>query len=537
MLDFNTEPYNDDYDETKKFYRILYRPSFAVQARELTQMQSILQNQIKRHGDAIFKQGAMVIPGQASVQTITQPGNGADYVKLESLYNGVAVETFLSSLLGKTLVGQTSGVKATVILCQSAENTDPTTLYLNYTVSGTNTTTKLFATSEVLTTSDGVYSIQVQSVAGSIGKGSLATVNQGVYYINGHFCLVDKQTIVLDKYTNAPTYRIGLVVDEQIVTPEQDETLLDNAQNSYNYAAPGSHRYYIDLTLTKLAVNSTADTNFVELIRVTNGSIKTIVDKTQYSLIADELARRTYDESGDYAVRGFNIDIREHRNNNRGTWEGNVAYLIGDIVTYGGYTYTALNSATSVTTPPTHTTSSAYDGPGATGVNWQYDTAPAYNRGINLDGDESKIAVGIEAGKAYVHGYEIEKSAVTYIPVEKARTYAQATSSVIDTTVGNYVLVTNVNNLPPVDSFGLVNLYNGITGSANRGSPQGQIVGTARVRFMEWHNGLPVGYTATYKLGLFEVQMNSGYAFNSDVKGIAYIAPADANLNLSTNLF
>lgn len=536
MLDFNTEPYNDDYDETKKFYRILYRPSFAVQARELTQMQSILQNQIKRHGDAIFKQGAMVIPGQASIQTESQPGSGADYVKLASLYNGVAVETFLSSLLGKTLVGQTSGVKATVILCQSAEANDPTTLYLNYTISGTDTTTKKFSPNEVLITDDSVYSVQVASGSTSVGKGSLATVEQGVYYINGHFCLVDKQTIVLDKYTTTPTYRIGLNVSEEIVTPEQDETLLDNAQNSYNYAAPGSHRYYIDLTLTKLAVNAVNDSNFVELIRVTDGYIKTVVDKTEYSLLADELARRTYDESGDYTVRGFEIDIREHRNNNRGAWTSNTPYLIGDIVSYNGNTYTALNSATSVTTPPTHTTASSYDGPGATGVNWQYDTAPAYNRGIFLDGNESQIAVGVEAGKAYVHGYEIEKTAVTYIPVDKARTYVQATASVIDTTVGNYVLVTNVNNAPPLDSFGLVTLYNGITGSSYRGSPQGQIVGYARARFMEWHTGLPFGYSAIYKLGLFDVQMSAGYAFNSDVKCIAYTTPNDVNLNFTADI-
>jgi hypothetical protein len=536
MLDFNTEPYNDDYDENKKFYRILYRPSFAVQARELSQMQSILQNQIKRHGDAIFKQGAMVIPGQASIQTITQPGAGADYVKLVALYNGVAVETFLTNLNGKTLVGQTSGVKATVILTQSAEGSDPTTIYLNYQQSGTNKTTKTFAVNEVLITDDSIYSVQVGSSNDSIGKGSTATVNSGVYYINGHFCLVDAQTIVLDKYTTSPTYRIGLIVSEEIITPEEDETLLDNAQNSFNYAAPGAHRYYIDLTLTKLAVNSTADANFVELIRVTNGSIKTIVDNTEYSLIGDELARRTFDESGDYTVNGFGIDIREDRNNNRGAWVSNVPYLIGDIVSYGGYTYVALNSATSITTPPTHTSASAYDGPGATGVNWQFETAPAYNRGINLDGDESKLAIGIESGKAYVRGYEIEKTSITYIPVPKARDFVQATASVIDTTVGNYVLVTNVNNLPPVESLAQITLYNNITGSANRGSPQGTIVGYARARFMEWHNGLPFGYSAIYKLGLFDVQMNPGYAFNTDVKGFAYTAPSDSNLNFTADI-
>jgi hypothetical protein len=536
MLDFNTEPYNDDYDETKKFYRILYRPSFAVQAREMTQMQSILQNQIKRHGDAIFKQGAMVIPGQASIQTITQPGAGADYVKLISLYNGVAVETFLTNLNGKTLIGQTTGVRATVFLTQSAEGNDPTTLYLNYQQSGTNKTTKTFAVNEVLITEDSIYSVQVGSANDSIGKGSTATINSGVYYINGHFCLVEKQTIVLDKYTTSPTYRIGLVVSEEIITPEEDETLLDNAQNSFNYAAPGAHRFYIDLTLTKLTVDSILDSNFVELIRVTDGSIKTIVDKTEYSLLGDELARRTFDESGDYTVNGFGIDIREHRNNNRGAWTSNTAFLIGDIVSYGGYTYVALNSATSITTPPTHTSASAYDGPGATGINWQFDTAPAYNRGINMNGDESKLAIGIESGKAYVRGYEIEKTAITYIPVPKARDYVQATASVVDTTVGNYVLVTNVNNLPPIDSLAQITLYNSITGSSNRGSPQGTIVGYARARFIEWHNGLPFGYSATYKLGLFDVQMSPGYAFNTDVKGFAYTALSDANLNFTADI-
>ena len=64
--DFNLTPYYDDFTESKKFHRVLFRPSFAVQARELTQSQTILQNQIERLSDHIFKQGAMVIPGQIS---------------------------------------------------------------------------------------------------------------------------------------------------------------------------------------------------------------------------------------------------------------------------------------------------------------------------------------------------------------------------------------------------------------------------------------------------------------------------------------
>ena len=65
--DFNVSPYYDDYAESKKFHRVLYRPGYAVQARELTTQQSILQNQLERMGDHLFKQGAMVIPGQINL--------------------------------------------------------------------------------------------------------------------------------------------------------------------------------------------------------------------------------------------------------------------------------------------------------------------------------------------------------------------------------------------------------------------------------------------------------------------------------------
>lgn len=56
-LDFQIEPFFDDYSEDKQFYRMLFRPGYAVQARELTQLQTILQEQVRRHGDHIFKEG------------------------------------------------------------------------------------------------------------------------------------------------------------------------------------------------------------------------------------------------------------------------------------------------------------------------------------------------------------------------------------------------------------------------------------------------------------------------------------------------
>ena len=86
--DFNLSPYYDDFTESKKFHRILFRPGFAVQARELTQSQTILQNQLERSGDHFFKKGAMVIPGEI--------GFDVNYyaVKISSIQSGIDLSSF-----------------------------------------------------------------------------------------------------------------------------------------------------------------------------------------------------------------------------------------------------------------------------------------------------------------------------------------------------------------------------------------------------------------------------------------------------------
>ena len=538
-INFNTEPYYDDFDEANKFYRILYRPGYAVQARELTQMQTILQNQIKRHGDHIFKEGAMVIPGQVSIDT------SIAYVKLESSYSSILTDTIVEDLVGLT-IENTTGLTAEVIHYAKSDGADPATLFVRYTNSGTSGTEKIFAAGNVLTDTDGTYSVQVLA-SSPVGTGSIATIEQGVYYLRGHFVLVEPQTIILDKYTNTPSYRIGLFSEEKIVTAEEDETLFDNAQNSFNYAAPGAHRYSIVATLTKLTTVSEADSDFIELVRTGDGQVKKEVRRTEYSVLEDTFARRTYDESGDYTVKNFEIDVREYRNNNRGAWTSGRVYLTGDVVTNSGYTYVARNSATaSSTTPPTHTAGAVYDGPGNTGVQWEYTTTPYYNRGIYSPGNsdnlatnqtnEAKLAVGLEPGKAYVQGYEIEKVATEYVAVQKSRDSVQLENQYIPSQVGNYILVTNVNNLPPLGDFGTVTLYDRITSSVGTAPAGATAVGTARVRFMEWHNGTIGTQAAIYKLGLFDIKMNGTYDFNRKVKSVFFNVSSDANLSFSADI-
>jgi len=556
-LDFNTEPYYDDFNESKRFLRILYRPGFAVQARELTQMQTILQNQISRFGNHIFKEGTMVIPGAIGID------NKVKYVKLEPSYAGVLSDTVIEEFNG-LIIENTAGVKAQVIYYVTSSGADAGALYIRYINSGDDSVTKTFSDSDTLTNlagtnlagdtiAAGTYTVQVAS-SSSTGTGSISTIQQGVYYIKGHFVLVPEQTIILDKFTSEPSYRIGLVTTEEIVTSEDDGTLYDNAQNSFNYAAPGAHRYYIDAVLTKLALDSTADTDFIELIRVGEGKTQKLVNKTEYSVIEKEFASRTYDESGDYTVKNFEIDVREYRNNDRGAWTSGRVFLIGDVVTNSSKTYVAKNSGTSSSsTPPTHTSGLVYDGSvagvGTSGIQWEYNETPYYNRGVYTPGttenlatqqiNEAQLAIGLEPGKAYVQGYEIEKPSTEFVTIQKARDFVAVENAVIPATVGNFILVTNINGAPGISTMTQVTLYNRVSSAVgNIGGPSGATaVGTARVRFMEYHNGTIGAQTAIYKLGLFNVQMAAGYDFNRDVKSLYHVgSSSDVNLNFTADV-
>jgi len=554
-LDFNTEPYYDDFNESKRFLRILYRPGFAVQARELTQMQTILQNQISRFGNHIFKEGTMVIPGAIGID------NKVKYVKLEPSYAGVLSDTVIEEFNG-LIIENTAGVKAQVIYYVTSSGADAGALYIRYINSGDDSVTKTFSDSDTLTNlagtnlagdtiAAGTYTVQT-ATSSSTGTGSLSTIQQGVYYIKGHFVLVPEQTIILDKFTNEPSYRIGLVTTEEIVTSEDDGTLYDNAQNSFNYAAPGAHRYYIDAVLTKLALDSTADTDFIELIRVGEGKTQKLVNKTEYSVIEKEFASRTYDESGDYTVKNFEIDVREYRNNDRGAWTSGRVFLIGDVVTNSSKTYVARNSGTaSSSTPPTHTAGLVFDGSvsgvGTSGVQWEYNETPYYNRGVYTPGttenlatqqiNEAQLAIGLEPGKAYVQGYEIEKPSTEFVTIQKARDFVAVENAVIPATVGNFILVTNINGAPGISTMTQVSLYDRVTSSVGTIPSGGTVVGTARVRLMEYHNGTIGAQTAIYKLGLFAVTMNTGYDFNRDVKSVFHVGSSnDANLNFSADV-
>ena len=280
--DFNLSPYFDDFSESKKFHRVLFRPAFAVQARELTQSQSQLQNQIERFSDHIFDKGAMVVPGEV--------GYDLEYyaVKLTSIDSSNTLAQFT---VGTVLTGGSSGVRAEIVNSTATDGSDPDTLFVKYLDSGTSKTSTAFTDGETLTGTNS-DSVSLSCVVDTTATGSAAAVQEGVYYINGFHVQVSQQTLILDKYTNTPSYRVGLTVTESFVTSSDDTSLNDNAAGSSNVNAPGAHRFKIDLTLAKKTIASTEDSNFVELLRLSNGILQNRVRTTDYSIIEETFAPR-----------------------------------------------------------------------------------------------------------------------------------------------------------------------------------------------------------------------------------------------------
>ena len=137
--DFNLSPYYDDFSEDKKFHRVLFRPAFAVQARELTQSQTQLQNQVERVSDHLFEKGAMIIPGEI--------GYDLNYY---SIILSAKSNSTLADYNGVELTGATTGLVARVVGVSAADGTDPDTLFVKYSKTGTDNVTTVFSDTEIL---------------------------------------------------------------------------------------------------------------------------------------------------------------------------------------------------------------------------------------------------------------------------------------------------------------------------------------------------------------------------------------------------
>lgn len=325
--------YKDDFDSADNFHRILFNSGRALQARELTQMQTIIQEEIARFGRNIFKEGAAVNPGGPSVD------RHAEFVKLDTTVNTLPTDT--STLLGLEFTGATSSIKARVIRVETASGSDPATLYVQYTDTNTSglagSAPVRFSAGETINSGGIALSVQTTNTIANpaTGQGTILHVSGGDFFVRGHFVFAAQQSLVISKYTTTGTATVGFTIAEDIVTSGDDTSLFDNQGATPNTASPGADRYRIRLTLVN-KTSVTASDNFVYFCDIVDGEIEEVVTGTEdYNKINDVLALRTKEESGNYVVRPFRVTFEDDSAN--GSTSNLIANISAGTVYLNGY--------------------------------------------------------------------------------------------------------------------------------------------------------------------------------------------------------
>tara|TARA_E500000331_G_C17270933_1_gene719213 strand:- start:190 stop:8478 length:8289 start_codon:yes stop_codon:yes gene_type:complete len=471
----NVAPYFDDFDTKSSYCKILFKPGVPVQARELTGIQSILQGQIEKFGQHIFKDGASVTGGGARY-------NGSYHsIRIQVFNEGIDVNSYLAKLMGKVVVGSKSGVKAKIkSVIGNGVKGNWYVLFVTYLSTGGNNN-EVFTSGEsllldnaVLTTRQGT-TFQVgepvaQLVVGRCSYlGSAAVLSGGIYFVRGYFVDVRQQTIIIDPYRNDISCRVGLKISETIINSDLDPSLTDNAAGYSNYTAPGADRLSISIQLTKIPYIDPKPSNFIELMEIRNGELTKVRQDNDYNELEHEIARRTFDESGNYYTKPFTLTARETLND----YEGNNGLFNLNQKTYN-------------------------------------DQTPDFNLGTYR----------LSPGKAYVEGYEVETIVPAYLDFPKPRTVKTLENQSLNYVTGPTFTLNNVSGSPiiGIGTDYTVSLRDSRIGAAAT-TAAGKEIGLARVYDFALESG---SYNSSnlaeneWDIALYDIQTYTNITLNTN---------------------
>ena len=500
----SSRPYFDDYDESKQFHRILHLPKTPVQTRELNQVQSVFQTQIERLASGAYVEGKAVRGGEQSFAN--------NVVSLQLVRDeNIDTASFIDAETGLGVVanGATSGARARVVQFSR----QPGETYTGVIVAPMNSRT--FTSGESVTFETGTVPTPTMLTSPELvvtRPACVYSVREGVFFLRGMLVHVAQQSLVVSDDSSTPSARIGFELAEEIVTEVDDQSLLDPALGFPNYGAPGAHRLRITATLASrplsgtTSVEQSADENFIEIARVVDGALLVDVREATAAttVTEDTLARRTYDESGDYVVRPFQITTTAHTPstnvpNANGTVSGSTtttlienpdggrptAFLtevqVGDVIVVGGESRTVSTIISDRQLTVNAVFSSAFTNTTFTVVKPDYMT------------------VNLGAGKAYVRGYEYETLGTTKLSIPRARDTRTIDNGTTSTFFGPYVHVTReagLFDLPTAERmdihcvpFANTSQYSGGILAVTATSYAASRIGSVRVRSLVYDSG------------------------------------------------
>jgi hypothetical protein len=382
--------YHDDFTtsnvESKNYLRILFKAGYSVQVRELNQMQSILQSQIDKFGQSVWKDGAAVIGGNCTYDQTVQYIDGT-----VTTNPNVNVST---AILDAKTINEFGGLTANILGVKSLGGTSYR-LFLRYNNSATDGTTAAYSVSNVLSTGNDL-AVAVSAVGFAAG----IFLSKGVFFTKGSFVATDAQStfFTLDNQDASVNGKACLYVSEAFVDYTTDISLTDNANGTPNYSAPGADRYAVDLTLAFESEGTSNATSKITLLTIVN-SVPTLALRDRYSDLDRQLAQRTYEESGNYTVNPFKTHLRELYNNGSN---------------YGRYLSTELYKA---------------------GYSVTDGDLPA-----SIASAQERYSLGVDSSVGYVYGYRVAPLDKTELNAPKARTLSALTPANTYANIGNYVI-------------------------------------------------------------------------------------------------
>ena len=411
MSDYNdiaiNGPYYDDFDAANNYLQMIFQPGRNIQARELTQIQTILQNQVSSFASHIFRDNSVVVNANVTynaeyrVMTLTHTGTGDG-----------TISNFVAQFRSNPTLELVSNnaIKAQITHVQNTSASNQIKVYFQFTEGGS-----IADTDSLRPEGDGSGDWTFD-VTGDPDFALAAACDSGILYTEGRFVTINPQVIIVDSAVTGEYY-IGLEKFNSVVTSGQDSTLLDPAAGFSNASSPGADRYNVslelrayttstdsaqDLTIYEVSGGSTVSydllvssnlplaaddsaqvgydsrradpitghdfvDNFIELLVISNNQVIKTTDSPDYNEILNLLARRTYDESGNYTVDDLRINIEDH------------------------------------------------------------------------DSDPSLLTLQLLPGKAYVYGYEIDNQQITTVDLPKARDTLVANAQQTYVEYGQYV--------------------------------------------------------------------------------------------------
>ena len=624
QTDLSVSPYFDDFDPAKNYDKILFKPGVAVQARELNQLQSILQNQIEKFGDNIYVKGTIIdgcnffynsnysyvkikdldtdglgvtvnnyvglfakdssnlvskvveavagyeaqapdlntlyvryinsgdsgtqqsygadstltlFDANNSIFSVKVNGTGAGFSNSDAIHffpaitvssntgayavgeqitggtsqtvgviaeiNSTAIANTLvlkvspkpvdlsntqidianlQFIVGEAITSNTTSVTATVAnVLGAGAAASPTTdsagrvksvtmsaqgngyVLAPYASVKTSNTTANFNTLSLEARNYAAKVTSGASLTNPVGDGYSFSVSEGVIYQKGYFLSVAPQSIIVSKYDNVPDQvYVGFNTAEAIVTSTQDPTLLDNSTGTTNYQAPGADRLQLTPELITLSeADAIGNTDFFAVTAFSLGNPFLQNQQTAYSALGDEMAQRTFDTSGDFVLDPFVLSTKS-------------------------------------------------------------STSPSELL--------SQFRVNIDPGYAYINGNRVRTFTNYSLNVASGTDTQIIPDAQVRLSFGNYTLVKELAGIFDFRLGDYVTLYDTaqsfLSTQANFddgtiGTPSGTAIGTARFRSLTLESGSPGTPAATYRLYLYDINMNAGKNFRS-VQSIYY---------------